>query len=153
MLFRSGMIFCCCCSVTQLYPTLCNPMDCSMPGFPVLHHLLEFAQTHVHSVHDAIQPSHPLSPLKVKNLPATQETRFDPCVGKIPWRKEWLPTPVFLALRSPWSEEPARLLVHGVTKLVRHSLVTKTTMVHYDDLDFCQPHGLQSTASQRGRHD
>ena len=43
--------------------------------------------------------------------------------------------------------------VHGVTKLVRHSLVTKTTMVHYDDLDFCQPHGLQSTASQRGRHD
>ena len=34
-----------CCSVTQLCPTLCNPMDCSMLGFPVLHHLLEFAQT------------------------------------------------------------------------------------------------------------
>ena len=34
-----------CCSVTQLCPTLCNPMDCSMPGFPVLHYLLEFAQT------------------------------------------------------------------------------------------------------------
>ena len=40
---------------------LCDPMDCSMPGFPVLHHLLEFAQTHVHGVGDAIQPSHPLS--------------------------------------------------------------------------------------------
>ena len=35
----------CCCSVSQLYPTLCNPTDCSMPGFPVLQYLLEFAQT------------------------------------------------------------------------------------------------------------
>ena len=41
--------------------TLCNPMDCSTPGFPVLHHLPELAQTHVHWVSDAIQPSHPLS--------------------------------------------------------------------------------------------
>ena len=39
-----------------------QPMDCSMPGFPVLHHLLELAETHVHWVGDAIQPSHPLSP-------------------------------------------------------------------------------------------
>ena len=51
----------CCCSVTQSCPTLCNPMDCSMPGFPALHHLAELAQTHVHWVSDAIQPSHPLS--------------------------------------------------------------------------------------------
>ena len=41
--------------------TLCNSMDCSTPGFPVLHYLVEFAQTHVHWVDDAIQPSHPLS--------------------------------------------------------------------------------------------
>ena len=41
---------------------LCDPMDCSMPGFPVLHCLLEFAQIHVHRVGDAIQSSHPLSP-------------------------------------------------------------------------------------------
>ena len=41
-------------------PTLCDPMDCSMPGFPVLHYLLEFLQTHVYWVGDAIQPSHPL---------------------------------------------------------------------------------------------
>ena len=40
---------------------LCNPMDCSIPGFPVFHYLPEFAQTHVHWVDDAIQPSHPLS--------------------------------------------------------------------------------------------
>ena len=42
--------------------TLFDPMDCSMPGFPVLHHLLEFAQTHIHCVGDAIQTSHPLLP-------------------------------------------------------------------------------------------
>ena len=48
-------------SVAQSCPTLCDPMDCSMPGLPVHHQLLEFTQTHVHWVNDAIQPSHPLS--------------------------------------------------------------------------------------------
>ena len=48
-------------SVTQSYLTLCNLMDCSTPGFPVHHQLPELAQTHVHQVRDAIQPSHPLS--------------------------------------------------------------------------------------------
>ena len=47
-------------SIAQLCLTLCDPMDCSMPGFPVLHQLLKLAQTHVHWVGDAIQPSHPL---------------------------------------------------------------------------------------------
>ena len=51
-----------CCSVTKSCPTLCDPMNCSMPGFPVLHHFPEFAQTHVHWVGDAIHPSYPLSP-------------------------------------------------------------------------------------------
>ena len=48
-------------SVAQSCLTLCDPMDCSMPGFPIHHHLPEFIQTHVHWVSDAIQPSHPLS--------------------------------------------------------------------------------------------
>ena len=47
-------------SVTQLCPTFCISMDCSMPGLPVHHQLLEFTQTHVHRVSDTIQPSHPL---------------------------------------------------------------------------------------------
>ena len=47
-------------SVAQLCPTLCDPMNCSTPGFPVLHHLPEFAQAHVHQVGNAIQPPHPL---------------------------------------------------------------------------------------------
>ena len=50
------------CSVTQSFLTVCNPMNYSTPSFPVLHYLAEFAQIHVHGVHDAIQPSHPLSP-------------------------------------------------------------------------------------------
>ena len=48
-------------SVTQSCPILGHPTDCSTPGLPVHHHLPEFAQTHVHQVSDAIQPSHPLS--------------------------------------------------------------------------------------------
>ena len=51
----------CCCSVTKSCPTLCDPMACSTPGSSVLYYLLQFAQTHVHRVGDAIQPSHPLS--------------------------------------------------------------------------------------------
>ena len=46
--------------VVQSCLTLCNPMNCNMPGFPTLHHLLEFPQIHVHWVSDTIQPSHPL---------------------------------------------------------------------------------------------
>ena len=48
-------------SMAQSCLTLCNPMNCSKPGLPVYHQLLEFTQTHVHRVGDAIQPSHPLS--------------------------------------------------------------------------------------------
>ena len=46
----------------QLCLTLCDPMDCNMPGFPVHHQLLELAQTHVHQISDAIQSSYPLLP-------------------------------------------------------------------------------------------
>ena len=52
----------CCCSVAKSYSTLHNPMDCSTLGFPVLHHLSEFAQVFVHCITNAIKTSHPLSP-------------------------------------------------------------------------------------------
>ena len=48
-------------SVAQSCTTLCDPMDCSTPGLPVHHQILEFTQTHVHQIGDAIQPSDPLS--------------------------------------------------------------------------------------------
>ena len=57
---RYFTIICCCCSVAQSCLTLCDPTDCSIPGFSVLHHLLELVQIHVHWVSGAIQPSHPL---------------------------------------------------------------------------------------------
>ena len=52
----------------------------------------------------------------VKNLPAMQETQVTSLVGKIPWRKEWLPTPVFLPGKIPWTEESGGLQSMGVTK-------------------------------------
>ena len=49
ILYLSILIYiCCCCSVTKSRVTLCNPMDCSTPNFPVLNYLPEFAKTHVH---------------------------------------------------------------------------------------------------------
>ena len=55
---RGNLFFlCCCCSVTQSCPTLCDPMDWSIPGFPVLHQLPELAQTHVHRISDTYHPT------------------------------------------------------------------------------------------------
>ena len=51
---------CCCCSAIKLCLTLCDPMGCSIAGFPVLHCPPEFSQTHVHCIDDVIQPSHSL---------------------------------------------------------------------------------------------
>ena len=62
----------CCCSFAKSCPILCGFMECSIPGFPVLHYLPEFAQTHVSWVGDAIQPSHSLSPPSCpQSLPAS----------------------------------------------------------------------------------
>ena len=58
-------------SVVQSCLTLCDPMDCSTPGFPVLHQLLELSQTHVCQVSDAIQPSRPLSSPYLQSFPAS----------------------------------------------------------------------------------
>ena len=80
----------CCCSASQSCLTLCDPMDCSTPGFPVLHQLPEFAQTHVHRVGDAIQPSHPLSPLLL--LPSifpSIRIFSDESAPRIRWSKYW----------------------------------------------------------------
>ena len=64
-------------SVAQSCPTLCDPMKSSTPGLPVHHHLLEFTQTHVHWVHDAIQPSHPLlSPSPPAPNPSQHQSLF-----------------------------------------------------------------------------
>ena len=64
-------------SVAQSCPTLCDPMNRSMPGLPVHHQLPEFTQTHVHRVSDAIQPSHPLSsPFPFAPNPSQHQSLF-----------------------------------------------------------------------------
>ena len=77
-------------SVAQSCLTLCDPMDCSTPGFPVHHQLPELAQTHVHQVGDAIQPSHPLSShsLPAFNL-AQHQSLSNESVLCIRWPKYW----------------------------------------------------------------
>ena len=74
-------------SVAQSCLTLCDPMDCSTPGLPVHHQLLEFTQTHVHRVGDAIQPSHPVTPFSscLQSFPASgsfQMSLFFPSGGQ-----------------------------------------------------------------------
>ena len=69
----------CCCSVAQSSLTLSSPMDCSTTGFPVLHHPLELAQTHIHQVSDATQPSNPLS------SPSPPTLSLSHCQGLFQW--------------------------------------------------------------------
>ena len=84
-------------SVTQSCPTLCDPMNHSMPGLPVHHHLSEFTQTHIHRVSDAIQPSHPQSsPFPMSQLFAWvgQSTGVSVLASFLPkksqgWSSEW----------------------------------------------------------------
>ena len=77
-------------SVAQSCLTLYNPMDCSTPGLPVHHQLLEFTQTHVHWVDDAIQPSHPLSSPSPPALSLSQHQGFpNESALRIRWPKYW----------------------------------------------------------------
>ena len=77
-------------SVTQSCLTLCNPMDCSTPGFSVPHQLLKLAQTHVHRVDDAIQPSHPLlSLLFLPSIFPSIRVFSSESVLHIRWPKYW----------------------------------------------------------------
>ena len=77
-------------SVAQSCLTLCNPMNCSTPGLPVHHQLLEFTQTHVHRVSNAIQPSHPLSsPLLLPSIPPSIRVFSNESTLSMGWPKYW----------------------------------------------------------------
>ena len=118
----------CCCSVAQLCLTLCNSMDCSTPGFSVLHHLPELAQTHVHRVGDAIQPSHPLSFPSPPAFSLSQHQGLFQWVSScIRWPKYWSfsfnisPSnehPGLISFRMDWLD---LLAVQGILKsLLQH---------------------------------
>ena len=77
-------------SVSQSCPTLCNPMNRSMPGLPVHHQLLEVTQIHIHRVSDAIQPSHPLStPFPPAPNPSQHQSLFNESTLHMRWPKYW----------------------------------------------------------------
>ena len=77
-------------SVAQSCPTLCDPMNRSMPGLPVHHQLPEFAQIHVHRVSDAIQPSHPpLSPSPLPSIPPSIRIFSNESTLLMRWPKYW----------------------------------------------------------------
>ena len=89
--------------VTQLCPTLCDPMNRSTPGLPVHHQLLEFTQTHAHRVGDAIQPSHPLlSPSSPAPNPSQHHGLSNELTLCMRWPKYWS----FSFSISPSSEHP-----------------------------------------------
>ena len=77
------------CSVTKLRLTLCDPMDCSTPGFPVLHYLSEFAEIYVHWVSDAIQPSYPLLPPSSAFNLSQHQVFSNEWALRIRWPKYW----------------------------------------------------------------
>ena len=98
---RAICLCCCCCSVAKLCPTLCDPMDYSTPGFPVLHYLPEFAQTHVHWVSDPIQPSHPRPPPSLALNLSQQQGLFQWIDSLHRMAKVSAPTPV-LPMNIRW---------------------------------------------------
>ena len=90
-------------SVTQLCPTLCDPMNRSTPGLPVHHQLPEFTQTHVHRVGDTIQPSHRLSsPSPPAPNPSQHQGLSNESVLRMRWPKYWS----FSFSISPSNEHP-----------------------------------------------
>ena len=83
-------IVCCRCLVAKSCRPLCHPMDCNTPGFPVLHHLPELTQTHVHWLRDAIQPFHPLmSPFPPALNLSQHQGLFSESTLCIEWPKYW----------------------------------------------------------------
>ena len=105
-------------SVTQLCLTLCDPMNCSMPGLPVHHQLPEPTQTHVHHVSDPIQPSHPLSSCSPTFNLSQHQGLSNESVLCIRWPKFWS----FSFSISPSNERSGRFPL-GWTGLI--SLLSK----------------------------
>ena len=123
-------------SVAQSCLTLCNPMDCSMPGLPVHHQLLEFTQTHVHWVNDAIQPSHPLSSPSHLASPFPSIRIFsNESVLCIRWPKDWsfnispsIEYSGLISFRIDWLD---LLAVQGALKSLLQHHSSKASILQY----------------------
>ena len=124
------------CSISQSCLTLCYPTDCIIPGFPVCHHLPELAQTDVHWVGDAVQPSHPLlsPPPPVFNI-SQHQGLFNESALSIKWSKNWSlsssmsPSNEYsglISFRMDWFDV---LLVQGTLKRVFSNTTVWTTTI------------------------
>ena len=119
-----------------IHTWLYDPMDCSMPGFPVHHQLLQLAQTNVHRVGDTIQPSHPLSSPSLPALNLSQH-QGDESILHIRWPKYWSfsfnisPSSehlVLVSFRMDWLD---LLAVQGTLKsLLQHQSSKASTLQH-----------------------
>ena len=137
-------VYCWCyCSDCRLCPSLCNPMDCSMPGLSVPHHLPEFAQVHVRCIGDAIQPSYPLMPsCPLPSIFPSIRDFFSESSVHIRWPKYWSfsfslnPSSEysgFISLKIDWFD---LLAVQGIFRSLfrHHSLVQFSRSVMPDSL-------------------
>ena len=117
-------------SVAQSCPTLCDPMNRNTPGLPVHHQLLEFTETHVHQVGDAIQPSHSLlSPSPLAPNPSQHQSFSNESTLHMRWPKYWscsfstIPSkeiPGLISFRMDWLD---LLAVQGTLKsLLQHQV-------------------------------
>ena len=128
----------CCCWFVQSCLTLCDLMDYSMPGFAVLHHLPEPAQTHVHWVGDAIQPSHPLlSPLLLTSIFPSIRVFSNKSALHIRWPNYWSfsfsisPSnehPGLISFRMDWLE---LLAVQGTLKTLLQNHSSKASVLRH----------------------
>ena len=142
-------------SVTQSCPTLCDPMNHTMPGLPVHHQLPEFTQTHVHRVSDAIQPSYPLlSPsLPVPN-PSQHQSFSNESTLCIRWPKYWSfgfsisPSNDYsglISFRTDWLD---LLAVRGTPKSLLQHHSSKASILHHSAFFMVQSSHLYMTTEK-----
>ena len=123
-------------SVAQSCPTLCDPMNCSKPGLPVHHQLLEFTKTHVHQIGDAIQPSHPLSsPSPLAPIPPSIRVFSNESTLRMRWPKYWSVSfsispskdhPGLISFRMDWLD---LLVIQGTLKSLLQYLNSKASVL------------------------
>ena len=143
-------IYSCCCSVSQSCPALCNPMDCSMQGFPVPYYLPGFAQILVCWVGDAIYLSHPLLPLSpFAFLKGNQMMdiiyRYFKDVPWLPWWLRWK-SACLLCRRTGFQSL-------GQEDLLEKEMATHSSILAWKIPWIKEPGRLQSMGSQRVGHD
>ena len=127
-------------SVAQSCLTLCDPMNHSTPGLPVHYQLLEFTQTHVHRVSDAIQPSHPLlSPSPPAPNPSQHQSLSSESTLRLRWPRYWsfsfsiIPSkeiPGLISFKLDWLD---LLAVQGTLKCLRQNHSSKASILRHSD--------------------